>query len=117
MNNVIIRTAKQDYVCCGCEHIIRKGTEYLDRVVLNNGKCVQHERYHDICPKEHVLITLLNKTVANDGQYPVCSDGIKYWFVGVMYNDTDLVAVVQSWDKLGTLYIDEATFRKEWQYE
>lgn len=50
MNNIIIRKAKKDYVCDCCGHIIKTGTEYLDKVILNTGKVVCHERYHDECP-------------------------------------------------------------------
>ena len=49
--NIMIRKARNNYVCECCGHIIRAGSEYLDKVILNNGKCVQHDRYHDVCPK------------------------------------------------------------------
>lgn len=50
MNNIIIRKAKKDYICDCCGHIIRTGAEYLDKVILDTGKVVCHERYHDECP-------------------------------------------------------------------
>lgn len=50
MADIIIRKAKKDYVCDVCGHIIKEGEEYLDKVILHDGKRVRHERYHDECP-------------------------------------------------------------------
>ena len=70
----MIRKARRNYVCECCGHIIRAGSEYLDKVILNNGKCVQHNRYHDICPKSSLLQILfdnldnLDKVILNNGK-------------------------------------------------
>ena len=50
MENIIIRKAKNDYVCECCGHIIRKGEEYLDKIHVKDVKTVKHYRYHDVCP-------------------------------------------------------------------
>lgn len=111
-NNIIIRKAKQDYVCDCCGHIIRAGSEYLDKVILNNGKCVQHDRYHDECPKQNKIIKAL---IENTSAVPVVHDGTKYWLVGVMYNDTGLAAMIMDWDKEDTLCVSEKEFLEEWR--
>lgn len=81
-NNIIVRTAKKDYVCDCCGKIIKTGTEYLDKVVLNNGTCVRHERYHDECPKDEV--TELFQQI-KDAKYllPISVNGTKYWATGI----------------------------------
>lgn len=94
----MIRKARNDYVCECCGHIIRAGSEYLDKVILNNGKCVQHSRYHDECPKVTLPELLLSKIVAEHGCYIVADkDGDKICITGmvnlkgtlwcVIYND------------------------------
>ena len=86
-NNVIIRKANKDYVCDVCGHIIKAGTEYLDRAILNNGKCVQHERYHDECPKESPLIKLISKIEKNDCDLLAAhkTKGDKIHIIGIRY--------------------------------
>lgn len=110
-NNIIIRKAKADYVCQICGHIIRSGDEYLDRVVLNNGKCVQHERYHDECPKVSKLCIQLFK----HNEPPVCTyNDIKYLLVGMCYDSGTKQAVIKEWDSDSCFRVDEAVFNKEW---
>lgn len=110
-NNIIIRKAKADYVCQVCGHVIKAGTDYLDRVVLNNGKCVQHERYHDECPKVSKLCTQLFK----HDEPTVCTyNGTKYWLVGMRYDSGTKQAVIKEWDSKSCLFVDEAIFNKEW---
>ena len=111
MNNIIIRKAKVDYVCQVCGHLIKAGTDYLDRVVLNSGKCVQHERYHDECPKVSKLCTQLFK----HNEPTVCTyDGKKYWLVGMRYDIGTKQAVIKEWNSKSCLFIDEDIFNKEW---
>ena len=84
-SNIIIRKAKNNYVCDCCGHIIRAGSEYLDKVILNNGKCVEHTRYHDECPRLSIQELLLSKIVANQGSYIVADkDGNKINIIGVV---------------------------------
>lgn len=110
-NNIIIRKAKADYVCQICGHIIKAGTDYLDRVVLNNGKCVQHERYHDECPKISKLCTQLFKY----DEPTVCMhNGTKYWLVGMCYATGTKQAVIKEWNSDICFHVDEAVFNKEW---
>ena len=111
MNNIIIRKAKSDYVCQACGHIIRSGTEYLDKVVLNNGKCVQHERYHDECPKVSKLCTQLFK---HDAPVVCMHNNTKYWLVGMRYDSGTKKAVIKEWGSDSCLFVDEDTFNKEW---
>ena len=110
-NNIIIRKAKADYVCQACGHIIRSGTEYLDRVVLNNGKCVQHERYHDECPKASKLCTQLFK---HDEATICMHNGTKYWLVGMCYVTGTKQAVIKEWNSDICFRVDEDVFNKEW---
>lgn len=114
MNNIIIRKAKVDYVCQICGHIIKAGTDYLDKVVLINGtKCVQHERYHDECPKVSNLCTQLFK----HNESTVCMhNGTKYWLVGMCYASGTKQAVIKEWDSDICFRVDEAVFNKEWTY-
>lgn len=89
-NNVIIRKANKDYVCDVCGHIIKAGSEYLDRVILNNGKCVQHERYHDQCPKVSSVEKLFHELEKNSGDLIVVNKaGIKIHIVGIAYKAVD----------------------------
>ncbi len=114
-NNIMIRTAKKDYVCDKCEHIIKKGTEYLDKIILNHGTCVQHNRYHDECPATDIS-NLVNRLI-NEGPIPVATNDVKYWLTGIEYDNTGMVCVVQSWDKLDTIYVSIDTFMKEYTYD
>lgn len=63
-NNIVIRTAKKDYVCDCCNRIIHAGEEYLDKVILNDGKRVRHERYHDECPRDSTVERAFRRIVA-----------------------------------------------------
>lgn len=101
--NIIIRTAKKDYVCERCNRIIRAGEEYLDKVTLNDGECVRHERYHDVCPKDSATERVFKKLFAYveehkeplqvmDGDGCVHSVyGLEFfngdWYVKVKYKD------------------------------
>lgn len=73
-NDIVIR---KDYVCSCCGHIIKKGTEYLDKVTLNVGKIVKHDRYHDECPCD--IVTDLFKAIKDAAfNLPFCDvDGNK----------------------------------------
>lgn len=68
-SNIVIRTAKKDYVCDCCGKIIKTGTEYLDKVTLNDGKCVRHERYHDECPRDSAPERVFKKLFAHTEKY------------------------------------------------
>lgn len=109
-NNIMIRKARQDYVCCCCGHIIRAGTEYLDKVVLNNGKCVQHDRYHDECPKSSSPQVLFDKIDREHGDYPVAfEDGTKIHLIGVAFNNRGPVVIYREWmgsEKLALPFAD-----------
>ena len=98
--NIIIRKAKSNYVCDCCGYIIKQGTEYLDKVILNNGKCVQHSRYHDECPKLFPQEILLSKIIRADGDL-IATDkqGAKIHIIGIAYKGTsDPVILYMDWD-------------------
>lgn len=98
-NNIMIRKARQAYVCDCCGHIIRAGSEYLDKVILNNGKCVQHERYHDECPKVNEQELLFNKLVQSNGDLIVADKlGTKIHIIGIAFKGTGPVILFRDWD-------------------
>ena len=99
--NIMIRKAKNNYVCGCCGHIIRAGTEYLDKVILNNGKCVQHDRYHDVCPKSSLPQVLFDKIDrANGDLFAAFEDGTKIHIIGIAFNNRGPVVIYREW--LGT---------------
>lgn len=110
-NNIIIRKAKNDYVCDCCGKIIKSGTEYLDKVILHDGKSVRHERYHDECPKDKI-VELFQKIKDNEFQLPVASDGIKYWAVGISSGKV----IVVNWDSNGGFEVSLDEFLKKYQW-
>ena len=110
-NNIIIRKAKVDYVCQVCGHIIKAGTDYLDKVILNNGKCVQHERYHDECQK---ISKLCKRLFKYDERTVGMHNGKKYWLVGMCYASGTKQAVIKEWNSDICFRVDEAVFNKEW---
>lgn len=98
--NIMIRKAKNNYVCDCCGHIIRAGTEYLDKVILNNGKCVQHDRYHDVCPKTSLPQVLFDKIDRANGDLPVAYHDEKIHIIGIAFNNKGPVILYRGW--LGT---------------
>jgi hypothetical protein len=98
--NIMIRKAKNNYVCECCGHIIKAGTEYLDKVILNNGKCVQHDRYHDVCPKTSLPQVLFDKLDRADGDLPAVYNGEKIHIIGIAFNNKGPVILYREW--LGT---------------
>jgi hypothetical protein len=98
--NIMIRKAKNNYVCECCGHIIKAGTEYLDKVILNNGKCVQHDRYHDVCPKTSLPQVLFDKLDRADGDLPAAYNGEKIHIIGIAFNNKGPVILYREW--LGT---------------
>ena len=99
----MIRKARRNYVCECCGHIIRAGSEYLDKVILNNGKCVQHNRYHDICPKSSLLQILFDKLDRANGDLPVAYHGEKIHIIGIAFDNKGPVIICREW--LGTAKI------------
>ena len=115
MSDIIIRKAKKDYVCDVCGHIIKTGEEYLDKVILHDGKVVRHERYHDECPCEDKVVKLFKETAASGFRLPVSkkSDGIKYLVVGFIKD----CVVLSDWDNIDTDYISYDAFFEGFIYE
>lgn len=97
--NVVIRTAKKDYVCDCCNRVIHAGEEYLDKVTLNDGKCVRHERYHDECPRDSAPERIVKRLVESGEPLPVhdTKRDIKYNLYGVELWDKDWYARVVEW--------------------
>ena len=97
--NIIIRKARNNYVCDCCGHIIKQGTEYLDKVILNNGKCVQHSRYHDECPKFDPKAFLFDKIIKANGDLHVAdSNGVKKRIAGIAFADDEWYVLYHDWD-------------------
>ena len=111
-NNIVIRTAKNDYVCDRCGHKIPAGSEYLDKVILNTGKIVRHERYHDECPCDKV--TDLFKVIKDAGYNLPCadSDGNKWHAKGI----TQDMVCITSWDRLEISTVSTDRFLKEYHW-
>lgn len=99
-DSIIIRKAKQDYICSCCGHIIHKGDEYLDKVILNVGKIVKHNRYHDECPAVSDAERLFQKIAANDGDLIAADvNGDKIHIIGIKYINTGPRFICRPWDK------------------
>lgn len=97
-NNIIIRKARQAYVCDCCGHIIKAGSEYLDKVILNNGKCVQHDRYHDECPHDSRMSRLFAKIELSSGDLiAVNGEGCKIHIIGVAWYASGPVFIFRDW--------------------
>lgn len=85
---IIIRKAKKEYVCMCCNHIIKVGEEYLDRVIFVYGKPVRHDRYHDVCPTPTAVEKLIKKIEDAGGDLMAMDKyGVKIHIVGVAWND------------------------------
>ena len=99
-NNIVIRTAKKDYVCDCCGRLIKAGEEYLDKVTLNDGKCVRHERYHDECPRDSAPERIIKRLVESGEPLPVrnLKEDVKYNLHGVELTDGNWYAKIVSWD-------------------
>lgn len=106
-NNIVIRTAKKDYVCDCCGKIIKAGSEYLDKVTLNNGACVRHERYHDECPKAHPMVKLMELITQSDdhGLPVICdTDNTKYKIIGIEVHYVYYEILCISWEGVSKRY-------------
>ena len=98
-DSIMIRKAKQDYVCSCCGHIIHAGDEYLDKVILNVGKIVKHDRYHDECPAFTEAEKLFKKIAAANGDLIMAdSKGNKYHLTGVKYIGGVPKVIYQPWE-------------------
>lgn len=97
-NEIMIRKASKDYVCSCCGHIIKKGDEYLDKVILNVGKIVKHDRYHDECPHNSDISKLFARIEREDGDL-ICADGegCKIHIVGVAWNNKGPLLIYREW--------------------
>lgn len=97
-NEIIIRKAKKDYVCSCCGHIIHKGDEYLDKVILNVNKIVKHDRYHDECPRISVEQRLFDRILRENGDL-ICSDdgSYKIHIVGIAWNEKGPLFLYREW--------------------
>lgn len=96
-DSIIIRRAKQDYVCSCCGHIIHKGDEYLDKVILNVGKIVKHDRYHDECPHQSALVQLFMRLEQNKGDIPAAASGDKYHVIGIEWMKGESHILIRGW--------------------
>lgn len=97
-NDIIIRKASKDYVCSCCGHIIKKGTEYLDKCIFNVGKIVKHDRYHDECPHASDVSKLFARIEHENGDL-ICADGkgCKIHIIGVAWNNQGPLFLYREW--------------------
>lgn len=108
-DSIIIRKAKQDYVCSCCGHVIHKGDEYLDKVILNVGKIVKHDRYHDECPEVSDTDKLFKKILTNKGDLIAADkDGNKIHIIGIKFINESPKVIFRPWDKA---YVGDMDFR------
>lgn len=98
-NNIVIRAAKKDYVCDCCGRLIKAGDEYLDKVTLNDGKCIRHERYHDECPRDSAPERIVKRLVESGEPLPIrdIKNDVKYSLHGVELYDGNWYARVSEW--------------------
>lgn len=108
MSDIIVRKARNDYVCDCCGHIIKAGTEYLDKCIIIHGIPVKHERYHDECPDEGAALRLFKKIVAANGDLIVSTpSGNKCHITGISFdfpNEHDPRVLVWEWGGENTRY-------------
>lgn len=99
--DIIIRKAKKDYVCACCNHIIKTGEQYLDRIIFVYGKPVRHDRYHDECPSDTITVKLIKKIEDAGGDLiALDKQGIKIHIVGVAWNDKhEPVFLYKEWNE------------------
>ena len=96
--DIIIRKAKKEYVCMCCNHIIKVGEQYLDRIIFAYGKPVRHDRYHDECPASTDVERLMEKIEAEEGNLIATdNEGDKWHIVGVQYVDCVPMVVIEDW--------------------
>lgn len=99
MSDIVVRKARNDYVCDCCGHIIKAGTEYLDKCIIIHGTPIKHERYHDECPHMAAEMILFKKIVAADGDLIVSEpNGDKHHIIGIRYSGSAPHAVIKDWD-------------------
>lgn len=106
-SSIVIRTAKKDYVCDCCGKIIKAGSEYLDKVTLNDGKCVRHERYHDECPKTHPMVKLMELITQSDNNELIVirdTDDTKYNIIGIEVHYDYYEILTISWEGVSKRY-------------
>ena len=96
-NEIMIRKASKDYVCSCCGHIIRKGDEYLDKVILNVGKVIKHDRYHDECPRLSIEQKLFDRIMHENGDLICSLDGYKVHVLGIMYRKDGPYVIYRDW--------------------
>ena len=96
-NDIVIRKANKDYVCSCCGHIIKKGSEYLDKCIFNVGKIVKHDRYHDECPVSSTVIKLMNKIERENGDLICALDGYKIHVLGIIFKKDGPYIMFRDW--------------------
>lgn len=96
-NDIMIRKASKDYVCSCCGHTIKKGTEYLDKVILNTGKIVKHDRYHDECPHASDASKLFARIERENGDLICSLDGYKIHVLGIVFKKDGPYIMFRDW--------------------
>lgn len=97
---IILRKAKKDFVCSCCNHIIKAGEQYLDRVTFVCDKIVKHDRYHDECPASTDVEKLIRKIEAAEGDLIATDNqGDKWHIVGVQYAAGVPMVIIKTWIK------------------
>lgn len=114
MSNLIVRKARKDYVCDCCGHIIAKGTEYIDNVVLKYGSVVKHERYHDECPAKSEVERLFKRIIDAGGDLIASTpDGEKWHIHGISFINGDAYIHGAPWSG-GRWKVKSFTEIKDW---
>lgn len=96
-NDIVIRKANKDYVCSCCGHIIKKGSEYLDKCIFNVGKIIKYDRYHDECPVSSTVIKLMNKIERENGDLICSLDGYKIHVLGIVFKKNGPYIMFRDW--------------------
>lgn len=99
MSNLIVRKARKDYICDCCGHVIAKGTEYLDDVVIKYGNVVHHKRYHDECPAKSEAERLFKRIIDADGDLIASTpEGDKWHIHGISYISGEANVHIGPWE-------------------
>lgn len=119
MADIIIRTARKQFVCDCCGHIIREGEEYLDKIILHDGRRVRHERYHDECPysddsKEHQFLQKFFSQKELIAEHVLTHE--KYHITGIT-SGADKMVELLDWDFHKVPDVPIKTFLEVYKYE
>ena len=104
--NYILRKAAKDYVCECCGHLIKRGTRYIDNIIVNNGKFVKHIRYHDECPTERTTLSKVFSYLKELKDVPCIYKNEKYLIQGVIKKNLCIMYYLEHWTTNNIFFVN-----------